>query len=293
VSAALLSVGGVRWVRTAVGSLGPVQTAAELREHYEIERELADRLRNAVTREERRRLYGEVYRELHERLAHHPLVLQTQDALAQSVAAAPQVRLLRTFVSSKSDFCEIGAGDSAVARALAPYVRSSLALDVTDAFLTGPNTDGNFAFRVFDGFDPGLAPGSVDVAYSRDVAEHLHPDDLIEQTAAIARMLRPGGIYLCVSPNRLSGPHDVSRRFDDFPTGLHLREYTASELAVAMRRSGFSDTKVVVSWAGRRLSPLLPVWIARWFEAVVAHLPRRARRSVGELLGAVKVVAIR
>jgi SAM-dependent methyltransferase len=270
-----------------------VQTAAQLREQYDIERELADRLRNAATREERRPLYGEVYRELHERLAHHPLVVQTQDALARSVTAAPQVRLLRTFVNSKTDFCEIGAGDSAVARALAPYVRSSLALDVTDAFVSGPNPDGNFEFRVFDGFDPGLPPGSVDVAYSRDVAEHLHPDDLLEQTAAVARMLKPGGMYLCVSPNRLSGPHDVSRRFDDTPTGLHLREYTVSELAVAMRRSGFSDTKVVISWAGRRMSPLLPVWAVRWLEIGVAHLPRRARRGVGDVLAAIKVVGVR
>ena len=34
-----------------------------LRQHYEVERELADRLRHS-TREERRTLYGEVYDEL-------------------------------------------------------------------------------------------------------------------------------------------------------------------------------------------------------------------------------------
>ena len=270
-----------------------MQTAAQVREQYEVERELGDRLRNAATREERRPLYGEVYGELRERLAHHPLVVQSQDTLAQSVAAAPQVRLLRTFVGSSTDFCEIGAGDGAVARALAPYVRSSLALDVTDAHLSGPRLDRNFEFRLFDGFDPDVPPASLDIAYSRDVAEHLHPDDLLEQTAAIARMLRPGGRYVCVSPNRLSGPHDISRRFDDTPTGLHLHEYTAGELATALRRAGFRDTRIVISWAGRRLSPLLPMWTVGWLESGVAHLPLRARRGFGEVLGAIKVVGIR
>jgi hypothetical protein len=172
-------------------------------------------------------------------------------------------------------------------------VQSSIAFDVTDAYLRWANPDGNFEFRVFDGFDPGLAPGSVDVAYSRDLVEHLHPDDMVEQTAAVARMLRPGGLYICVTPNRLSGPHDVSRNFDPTPTGFHLREYTSTELAASMRRAGFSTVQVLISVGGRRLSPLLPLWTAAWLEAVVARLPQRIRRTFGQVLAAVKVVAKR
>ncbi len=44
---------------------------AMLRQHYEVEKELADRLRHA-TREERRILYGTVYDELYQRVPHHP-----------------------------------------------------------------------------------------------------------------------------------------------------------------------------------------------------------------------------
>jgi len=43
----------------------------QLREHYEIERELANRLRNA-SKEERVRLYASSYDELFLRVAHHP-----------------------------------------------------------------------------------------------------------------------------------------------------------------------------------------------------------------------------
>ncbi len=270
-----------------------MQGPAEIREHYEIERELSDRLRAARSREERRGLYGAVYRELPERVPHHPLVVRADDAAAQAAAAASQVRLLTPFLGPQSVFCEIGAGDAAVARTLAPTVRSSVAFDVTDAYLRGTNPDGGFEFRVFDGFDPGLAPASVDLAYSRDLVEHLHSDDMLEQTAAIARMLKPGGMYVCVTPNRLWGPHDISRHFDDTPKGFHLREYTSTELARAFREAGFSDVRVFVSIGGRRISPLLPTRAATWFEALFACLPPRVRRRVGHVLAAVKVVGFR
>lgn len=270
-----------------------MQTPAQVREHYEIERELSDRLRGAGTREERRRLYGDVYRELFERVEHHPLVRQAGDAVAQRAAVAPQVELLRHFVGGSTDFCEIGAGDGAVARALAPHVKRSLAFDVTDAYMHGPNPEGRFEFRVFDGFDPGLPAASIDFVYSRDVVEHLHPEDMLEQTAALARALRPGGMYLCVTPNRLTGPHDVSRAFDPVPTGFHLREYSSAELAAVMRRAGFSRTRIVLSMGGRLLSPRLPLALATGLEWGVARLPAALRQRLASPLAAVKVLGIR
>jgi SAM-dependent methyltransferase len=263
------------------------------REQYYIERELADRLRAAQSREERRLLYGQVYREFNERVRHYTLAIQAEDPIVQAAAVAPQVRLLRGFVDSRSVFCELGAGDGAVARALAPMVRSSLALDVTDALLRGPNPEANFRFRVFDGFDPDLPPESVDLAYSRDLVEHLQPDDMLEQTAAVARILKSGGIYLCVTPNALSGPHDVSRIFDDAPRGFHLKEYTSTELAQALRKAGFSHVRVLISAGGWRLTPLLPMWTVTRVEAILMRLPRWWRRRIARLLAAVKLAGIR
>jgi SAM-dependent methyltransferase len=172
-------------------------------------------------------------------------------------------------------------------------VRSSLALDVTDALLRGPNPEANFRFRVFDGFDPDLPPESVDLAYSRDLVEHLQPDDMLEQTAAVARILKSGGIYLCVTPNALSGPHDVSRIFDDAPRGFHLKEYTSTELAQALRKAGFSHVRVLISAGGWRLTPLLPMWTVTRVEAILMRLPRWWRRRIARLLAAVKLAGIR
>src|SRR5688572_4403412 len=50
---------------------GDTRSARELREHYALERQLADRLRRAP-RSQRPGLYSKVYDELFRRLPHHP-----------------------------------------------------------------------------------------------------------------------------------------------------------------------------------------------------------------------------
>lgn len=270
-----------------------MQTPAERREHYEIERELAGRLRRAPSKEARRSLYGEVYRLRSELIPHHPLVRQAADAAERAAAVAPQVALLRPFLGPTTDFAEVGAGDGAVARAVAPLVRSATALDVTDALALPTDETAGFEFRVFEGVDIGLPEGSLDLAYSNDVVEHLHADDMLDHARSVRRALREGGVYVCVTPNRLSGPHDISMHFSDTPQGFHLCEYTATELAAAFRRAGFTKTMIVLTAGGRRLSPLLPSGVMRPLEALLGLLPRVLRRPLARALAAVKVVARR
>jgi SAM-dependent methyltransferase len=268
-----------------------VRSAAQIREHYEIECELADRLRNAPSVEERRRLYGVVYEERSRRIAHHPLVERAGDEETRVRAADPQVRLLRSFASPSMRFAEIGAGDGAVAHGVAPFVRDATAVDVTDVLAITDDPSIGFSFIVFDGFDLPLR--EIDLAYSNDVAEHLHPDDFLDHARTVLRALKPRGHYVCVTPNRLSGPHDISRHFDEVPRGFHLREYTSSELGAALKAAGFSDVKIVGSFHGRRVSPLLPLAVIRPFERLVERLPSGLRVRLAPGLSLVKVVAIK
>ncbi len=92
-----------------------------------------------------------------------------------------------------------------------------------------------------DGTSIPVPPGSIDVAYSNQLMEHLHPDDARAQLLNLNRALKPGGIYVCQTPNRLTGPHDVSRGFDAVATGFHLREYTNGELIALFRECGFEQ----------------------------------------------------
>ena len=265
----------------------------ELQEHFEIEKDLAAKLRTAPSRESRRKLYAEVYRQRSELIAHHPLVQQASDPAARAAAVKPQVALLKPFLTPSSRFCELGAGDGAVALEVARISKVALALDVTDVLALESDPSIGFEFRVFDGFDLGLPDESLDVAFSNDVAEHLHPDDMAEQAASVWRALRRGGVYVCVTPNRLSGPHDVSRYFGDAPVGFHLHEYTITELAETFRGAGFSKVKIVLTVGTRRLSPLMPVGLVRPLERVLGLLPRRIRRGPSRGLAAVKAVAVK
>lgn len=265
-------------------------SAAELREFYDTERELADRLRAAPSKDARRRLYAEVYRERSERLPAHPLVQQAADPEARADAVRPQARLLEPFVGPSTVLCEIGAGDGAVARSIATQVRRAIAFDVTDALALPDDPSVGFEFRVFDGFDLGLAD-EVDVAYSNDVVEHLHPEDMHDHARAVHRALVPGGVYVCVTPNRLAGPHDISGRFSDTPRGFHLREYTTTELAAALRAAGFRRTRVIATVAGRRLVPPVASGILRPVEAALDRLAAPTRRKVARGLAAFKLIA--
>ena len=74
--------------------------------------------------------------------------------------------------------------------------------------------------------------------------EHLHPEDAFEQLRNIIRALAPGGRYVCITPNRLNGPHDVSSHLDREATGFHIKVYTVTELARLFRAAGFAKARV-------------------------------------------------
>ena len=80
---------------------------------------------------------------------------------------------------------------------------------------------------------------SVTLAYSFQVMEHIHPDDALEQLRNLFAVIAPGGSYVCVTPNRLNGPHDVSKFYDPVARGFHLKEYTIAELEQLFRGVGF------------------------------------------------------
>jgi SAM-dependent methyltransferase len=266
------------------------QTPEQLRQHFEIERELADRLRQA-TKDERRALYREVYAERSARIPHHPLVAAARDAAARATAIDPQTRLLHHFVTEASSLLEVGAGDGAVARSLSPDVLRSVAVDVTDALARDLRSPPNFEFLEFDGFEIPLPDGSIDLVYSNDVVEHLHPDDLPDHLAEVRRVLAPRGRYLCITPNRLSGPHDVSRHFGSTARGFHLREYTGGELVRLFRVAGFSRVDVVISVRGHVIAPILPARLLALPEGIISSLPTAMRRRAARSLAAVKIIA--
>jgi hypothetical protein len=108
--------------------------------------------------------------------------------------------------------------------------------------------------------------------------EHLHPDDAFEQLKNIYNALKKGGRYLCATPNRLTGPHDVSQFFDDVATGLHLQEYSATELIHLFGRVGFDGFVAFFRLGHRVIKCPIPVLLA--YEFLLSLLPAQLRRKL-------------
>jgi len=246
----------------------------QLREHYEVEKELANRLRLAPS-DERRELYRSVYDELFRRVPTHPQVTRRDaDPAVAAASVAAQVEILAPLLRPTSTFLEVGAGDCALSAAIAPRVGKVYAVDVSEEVTRGVTL-----------------PASVDVVYSNQLMEHLHPDDALEQIRNIYDCLRPGGAYVCITPHRLTGPHDISAYFDDTPSGFHLKEYTISELVSLFGRVGFSSVKVLVGARGRFVQ--MRPWLAQSLEALLGRLPVRVRRYLAQRLRLNVVLGIR
>lgn len=256
---------------------GTGRTLDQLKAHYEVERELADRLRIS-TRADRKGLYSTIYDELFARVPNHPQLTRKFDPASYAWAIERQVRLIRRYLAADSVFLDIGAGDCALARAVAPLVDQVFALDVSEEITRNVDLPRNVRVVISDGCSIPVAPGSITLAYSNNLMEHLHPDDAIEQLTNIYAALASGGTYLCVTPNRLSGPHDISRYFDDVATGFHLKEYTAGELQRLFKTVGFRTVGVVVGGKGRYAEA--PLWTAHALERSLSALPLRARHRL-------------
>jgi SAM-dependent methyltransferase len=255
-----------------------LRNTADLRRHYEVERALADRLR-AASGAERRALYGQIYNELFARVPDHPQLTRKVSSEHSRKNRAAEFRLVEKFIAPDTSFLEIGAGDCALSLHVAGRVRRVTALDVSDTIMRGIHAPENVVLRVFDGCEIPLEEESVDIAYSNQVIEHLHPEDAELQAASILRSLRPGGCYVCVTPNRLNGPHDISQFFDTVATGLHMKEYTYRDLDRFFRAAGFDRTRACLAFKGRFLA--VPVAVPGVVEAVLAALPVRLRRALG------------
>lgn len=255
-------------------------------EHYTVEKQLADRLRNA-TKAERRTLYSSVYDELFQRLPHHPQHVHRDSASA----VASQLRFVNRFLGPESTFLEVGPGDCALSFAVARRVKHVYAVDVSDEITRTHTVPTNFTLALSDGCSVPVPPGTVDVAFSNQLMEHLHPDDASEQLHNLYKALAPGGVYACMTPNRLTGPHDVSRYFSNVAEGLHLKEYSVSELRTLLRNVGFSR---VIQYVGKQWLYLrfpLPLTLA--LEHILDALPARLANSLAESLPVRAVLAIR
>jgi SAM-dependent methyltransferase len=124
-----------------------------------------------------------------------------------------------------------------------------------------------------------------DIVFWSDVIEHLPRNAVSRYLRTIRQVLRPGGRLITCTPNRLTGPHDVSRFV--MPTGkaamgLHLCEYSHRELRALLASAGFRrfQSPVGVGVPERPRYGSLAGTVKWIVEPSVARLPAPARRHV-------------
>lgn len=276
---------GARDIVLPMRVLQPVRdgrSMARVREHYRVERELADRLR-AAPDAVRRGLYPQVYEELFRRLPDHPQLRAGADPGARrkrSQSVDWQFAFLRPQLGLRSHFLEVGAGDCALAQRVAGHVERVYALDVSEHIMRGKFRAPNLVPVLSDGISVPVPEGTIDVAFSNQLIEHLDPRDALAQLREVHRGLAPGGRYLCITPNRLYGPRDVSAHFDEVATGLHLREYSARELRALLLEAGFARVRFYAGARGRYAR--VPFALVCAFESFLQLLPYRLRKPLAD-----------
>jgi len=250
-----------------------------LREHYAVERELADRVRAAATPEERRALFATMYEELFRRVPDHPRLAQRAANTAyRDRNVAWNLAQLAPYLRRGCHFLEIGAGDCALSARVAASAERVHAVDISAQ--AQAELPANVRYVMTDGRAIDVPAGSVDVAFSDQLMEHLHPDDASEQLANVHRALKPGGVYVCITPNKLYGPSDISAFFEDEARGFHLREYTLRDMREVFARAGFGGMHAYVGARGHFFR--VPCALLEAFEWTLERLPVRVRRRLAD-----------
>jgi len=257
------------------------RTIERLRHHYETEKEIADRLRRS-SRDHRIQIMRTMYDELFAKVPDHPRLTARHDPKHDQIMVAREMNLLRRHLRPNQTFIEFGPGNCGLAIAVCSRVARVYAVDISEQTNPSLQKPDNFNFVVYDGYSLDLPGNSIDVVFSNQMIEHLHPDDTADHFHLVHRLLKPGAVYVFCMPHKLYGPHDVSRHFSDVAQGFHLKEWTFKELVDLAKGVGFS--KWLAYWYKGGICLRMPTWLILGLERMVGCLPVKIRRRLGPYL---------
>ncbi|MEM9403034.1 MAG: methyltransferase domain-containing protein [Pseudomonadota bacterium] len=265
------------------------RTYEQLLRHYTVEKQLANRLRETSSWEERKAIYESMYDELFAQVPDHPRLVRRDDKESTEATLRRRAGLVTRFIDESKTFVEFGPGDCRFSYYLSGIAKQVYGVDIADQRGEEDKGPTNFELVVYDGHNLDFEDSIADVVFSDQLIEHIHPDDLQHHFGLAMNLLKDGGIYVLRTPHLYSGPHDVSRFFSDSPEGFHLKEYTYRELDSLLRQAGF---RIIT---GHRLTKgyayQLPWTYFRWAESFLESRYTKHRDLARYLLPAVYMVA--
>ncbi|MHC4560801.1 MAG: class I SAM-dependent methyltransferase [Planctomycetota bacterium] len=256
---------------------------------FELERILRERILGSL-KNERNAIAEQAYTELFEKFPDHSVFLITSEAAERKGKLG--AGLILPLSQRGSKVLEVGCGRGEVLRALAERGRICTGIEVSrDMMQLCDKIDVKVVYGVADSLD--FPAGSFDVVFSQEVLEHLHPEDVPGHFAEAFRVLRPNGILAVETPNRQTGPQDISRGFTRVAEGLHLKEWTVRELIQMFQKAGFVKIRGLLApqFVARRSETMHHLTqtpaIVKYFQSLLlVFVPTlRLRKIVGKLLG--------
>ncbi len=209
-----------------------------------------------------------------------------------------QLAFIGHFVKgSNLTFVEFGPGRCGLLLEMAKRVRQVIGIEASAVATTVDGAPNNLSIVVAPEGAWDLPNSSVDVVYSNQVLEHLHPEDCRAVLTESLRVLKPGGRLLALTPSSLTGPHDISRHVTDYPeypvaAGLHLIEYDSGGLIALVSDVGFKSLELFIGSNSNGLR--VPAAIGPWLDRALKLLPRAVRLGkFGRGLAGIRLAAVK
>ncbi|MEA1951510.1 MAG: methyltransferase domain-containing protein [Planctomycetota bacterium] len=225
--------------------------------HWEQDRDFAARILAAPKgSEERTEAVRQAYGTVPIIFAQKQLAAGTKDTLGMKPRHA--ILVLKLLERQKRQniepsFFEIGFGAGELLKSVinhgcpAAGVEASQCLRDQAVALLGPQHAERLVVADLLTHNPAHQADPYTLIYWNDVFEHIPPDEIQDYLAKIFDMLAPGGSLVTITPNWHNRPSDATAIHHPPRTearGLHLKEYTLSQVTALLRRAGFNRVEV-------------------------------------------------
>jgi ubiquinone/menaquinone biosynthesis C-methylase UbiE len=258
------------------------RTYEQIKNHYLVEKHIAEKLRNAA-REERKTFYSTMYDKLFSEVPDHPRMTKRNSEQATLESIRRKWCIVKEHIDKTATLVEFGPGDGRFAMSAAKHVNQVYGVDISDQIDPTCDPPDNFRLIVYDGYQfDEIEDNTVDVVFSDYLIEHLHPDDTKSHFHLVYRILKKGGIYIFRTPHAFTGPHDISQYFSCIPKGFHLKEWTCTELALLLKDISYSEA--VFYWFGKGIKIRIPKKLLLIYEKIIGKSPQRIKHMLSSIL---------
>lgn len=248
----------------------------QIMNHYLVEKDIAEKLIKS-SREERKQVYATMYDDLFDKVPDHPRLIARDDCEVTLTRNKNKLAIFDEYINESTVFAEFGSGDCKLGYEVAKKAQHVYGIDISDQRNPIDRVPKNFDLVVYDGYVLNqIQSNSIDLLFSDQLIEHLHPEDARNHFKLARRILKPGGKYIFRTPHAFSGPHDVSAYFSNEPQCFHLKEWTYGELRSELKAINF--TKFEPWWYAKGIKSKLGILYFDCCEKVFQMMPVKFRR---------------